>query len=188
MRVFIAVDVDEQIRKALGSLQSELKSKINVKKSDVKWVRPSSIHLTLKFLGEIKDAQAVEVCDIARQVAQTHSSFELAVESVGSFGGKSARVLWVATASGSDELARLQKDIEEQLVNAGWPPENRQFTGHLTLCRIRNSKAGFKLAQIAQDYSDYKLGTTYIEAVTVYQSQLTSAGPIYTQLGNYKLL
>jgi len=188
MRVFIAVDVDEQIRKVLGSLQSELKSKINVKKSDVKWVRPLSIHLTLKFLGEIKDAQVVEVCDIVRQVAQANNNFELAVESVGSFGGKSVRVLWVATAAGGDELSHLQKDIEEQLVNAGWPPENRQFTGHLTLCRIRNPKAGFQLAQIAQDYSDHKLGSTCIDAVTVYQSQLTPAGPIYTQLGNYKLL
>ena len=188
MRVFIAVDVDKQIRKTLGSLQSELKSKTDVRKSDVKWVRPSSVHLTLKFLGEIKDTQAVEVCDIVRQAGQTHSSFELAVESVGSFGGKNARVLWVATGSGSDELARLQIDVEEQLVKAGWPAENRQFTGHITICRIRNRRAGFRLAQDVKSYNDYKLGSTLIDAVTVYQSQLTPTGPIYAPLGTYKLL
>jgi 2'-5' RNA ligase len=187
MRVFIAVDIDEHIRKALGNLQSELQGKIDARRSDIKWVNPESIHLTLKFLGEIKDEQVVEVCDIIKQVAQRHSSFELAVESLGCFGGKSARVAWVATAAGTDELARLQEDIEKQLAQAGWPPENRQFTGHLTLCRIRNSKAGFELAQVAQNYGDYRLGTTYIDAVTVYQSQLTPKGPIYTQLGNYEL-
>lgn len=187
MRVFIAVDIDEHIRKALGNLQSQLQGEMDVRKSDIKWVNPESIHLTLKFLGEIKDEQAVEVCDIIKQVAQRHNSFELAVESLGCFGGKSARVGWVATAAGSDELAQLQKDIEKQLAQAGWPLENRQFTGHLTLCRIRNPKAGFELAQVAQNYGDYKLGTTYIDCVTVYQSQLTPKGPIYTQLGNYKL-
>jgi len=187
MRVFIAVDIDEHIRKALGNLQSQLQGEIDVRKSDVKWVNPESIHLTLKFLGEIKDEQAAEVCDIIKQVAQRHSSFELAVESLGYFGGKSARVVWVAITAGSNALARLQQDIEKQLAQAGWPPENRQFTGHLTLCRIRNPKAGFKLAQVVQNYGDYKLGTAYIDSVTVYQSQLTPKGPIYTQLGNYKL-
>ena len=187
MRVFIAVDIDEHIRKALGNLQSQLQGEIDVRKSDIKWVNPESIHLTLKFLGEIKDEQAAEVCDIIKQVAQRHNSFELAVESLGCFGGKSARVGWVATAAGTDELAHLQKHIEKQLAQAGWPPENRQFTGHLTLCRIRNPKAGFELAQVAQNYGDYKLGITYIDSVTVYQSQLMPKGPIYTQLGNYKL-
>jgi 2'-5' RNA ligase len=187
MRVFIAVDIDEHIRKGLDKLQSELQDRLDVRRSDMKWVKPESIHLTLKFLGEIKDEQAAEVCDIVKQVAQKHSSFELAVESLGCFGGKSARVAWVGTTSGSDELARLQEEIEKDLAQAGWPPENRQFTGHLTLCRIRNSKAGFKMAQVARDYGDYEIGTTYIDCVVVYQSQLTPRGPIYTQLGNYEL-
>ena len=64
MRVFIAIDLDEQIRKALGNLQTELRSKVDIKKGDAKWVNPENIHLTLKFLGEIKDEQVVNVCNI----------------------------------------------------------------------------------------------------------------------------
>ena len=187
MRVFIAIDIDEQIRRALGDLQNELRSKVDVKKSDVKWVNPDNMHLTLKFLGEIKDQEAVDVCNITKEVASRHKSFELDVETVGHFGGRSARVLWIGTGQNSDNLLQLQSDLEEQLASAGWPKETRKFSGHLTLCRVRNSKAGVKLAQMTGGYKGFKLGTILADSISVYQSQLTPKGPVYTVLGNYGL-
>jgi len=187
MRVFIAINLDEQIRKALGSLLNELRSKVDIRKGDAKWVNPENIHLTLKFLGEIKDEQVVEVCNITKDVASRHKSFELDVESVGHFGVRSARVLWVGTGQDCDNLVQLQEDLEKQLELAGWPKETRKFSAHLTLCRIRNSKAGFELAQITQEYTDFTLGTMPADSISVYQSQLTPEGPIYTTLGNYEL-
>ncbi|HUW19049.1 MAG TPA: RNA 2',3'-cyclic phosphodiesterase [Sedimentisphaerales bacterium] len=187
MRVFIAIDIGEEIRAALGELQRQLQSKADVRKGDVKWVRPDSIHLTLKFLGEIKDEQVVEVCNVVKDVAGRHKNFELDVESVGHFGGSSARVLWVGCGHNCEQLHRLQKDIEEQLALAGWPEEARQFTGHLTLCRIRNVKAGAELAKLGEAFKDYKLGIISADSVSVYQSQLRPSGPIYTILANYKL-
>jgi 2'-5' RNA ligase len=187
MRVFIAIDIDEAVRTALRDLQQQLQDKTDVRKGDVKWVKPESVHLTLKFLGEIKDDQVVSVCNAVGDVAKRHKNFELDIESVGHFGGKSARVLWVGAGRGTDKLRHLQKDIEQQLTVAGWPPEAREFTGHLTLCRIRNSRAGVKLAQIAQEYKDFKVGSMRVDAVSVYESQLTPSGPIYTVLGNYQL-
>jgi 2'-5' RNA ligase len=187
MRVFIAIDIDDQIRAGLGRLQKELINKTGISKSDVKWVSPDNIHLTLKFLGEIKDEQTINVCNVVKEVAGRHNSFELAVESVGCFGGKSARVVWVGLGEGSNNLLQLQKDLEEQLSSAGWPPEEREFTGHLTLCRVKNPKAGFKLAGAIEDYKDFKLGNLAVESINVYQSQLTPSGPIYTVLGSFKL-
>ena len=190
MRCFIAIDIDEKMRVALGDLQRQLQSKASlrkIRKSDVKWVNPESIHLTLKFLGEIEDTKAVEVCNIVKDVAGRHKSFELDIEQVGYFGGRSARVLWVGTGAGSDSLCRLQKDLEEQLALAGQPEETREFSGHLTLCRVRKPVAGLRLAQIAEDYGDFKLGIISADSVSVYQSELTPSGPVYTVLGNYKL-
>jgi len=187
MRCFIAIDIDENSRAALDDLQQQLKSKVDIKKSDVKWVKPENVHLTLKFLGEIKDEQVVDVCNVVKEVAGRHNGFELDIESVGHFGGRSARILWVGTGEGRDNLLKLQKDLEQQLASAGWPPEKRAYSGHLTLCRVRNPKAGFKLAQVVEQYKDYKLGSMPADSVSVYQSQLTPAGPIYTVLGNYKL-
>ena len=187
MRCFIAIDIDETIRKGLGNLQDELRRKVDIRKGDVKWVRPEITHLTLKFLGEIKDEQVVEVCNIAGSVAGRHKRFDLDIESVGFFGGRSARVLWIGTGRGSDRLSRLQEDLEQQLDTAGWPREARKFSAHLTLCRIRNAKAGAKLAQVSAQYGDYELGTLRADSVTVYQSELTPQGPIYAALGNYPL-
>ena len=187
MRVFIAIDIGEEIRAALRDLQQQLQSKVDIKKSDVKWVQPKNIHLTLKFLGEIEDEKVVEVCSITQDVAGRHKSFELDVECVGSFGGRSARVLWVGVGQGSDDLLRLQENLDQQLTSAGWPQETRKFTGHLTLCRVRNPKAGIKLAQTSEAYGDFKLGTISADSVCVYQSQLRPTGPIYTVLGDYKL-
>ncbi len=187
MRVFIAIDIGDKIRKQLGDLQQRLIDAADIKKSDAKWVKPENIHLTLKFLGEIEDERAVEVCNIAKDVAGKHNSFEVNIESVGCFGGRSARILWVGAGERNDNLLGFQKDLEKQLALAGWPKETREFSGHLTLCRIRNPKAGLKLAQISEDYRDFKLGTISVDAVSVYQSRLTPTGPVYTLLANYKL-
>lgn len=187
MRCFIAIDIDDEVRSALGDLQRRLRDGIDVKKGDINWVNPDNIHLTLKFLGEIKDEKTAEVCNIVKAAAGRHKSFELDVESVGHFGGKSPKVLWVGTGRGEENLLKLQEDIEKSLALAGWPEETRDFSGHLTLCRIRNPKAGMKLAQVSEDYKDFKLGTMPADSVSVYQSDLKPSGPVYNVLGSYKL-
>jgi len=195
MRVFIAIDINDKIRKAIADLQRQIASKVDVKKvgstsspqGDVKWVEPENIHLTLKFLGEIKDEQAGEVCEISKKVAEAHKNFDIDIESVGTFGGRSAKIIWVGVGKGADELITLQKDLEDQLAQAGYPPEEREFSAHLTLCRVRNPKAGVKLAEAVKQFERLKLGSVATDALCVYQSQLTPAGPIYTLLGSFEL-
>jgi 2'-5' RNA ligase len=95
--------------------------------------------------------------------------------------------LWIGAGQHCEELVQLQAELEQQLDTAGWPKEARKFSSHLTLCRIRNVKAGLKLAQLAKEYENHDLGTMTADSVTVYQSELTPQGPIYTSLGNYSL-
>jgi 2'-5' RNA ligase len=187
MRCFIAIDISKDVKEGLAALQKELDGKVDIKKGDVKWVEPENIHLTLKFLGEIKDEQVAEVCDIAKAVAGRHKGFDIDVEKVGSFGGRSAKVVWVGAGKGADELIALQKDLDDQLEQAGYPKEDREFSAHLTLCRVRNPKAGMKLAEATKAYGDYKVGSISADSLCVYQSQLTPQGPIYTLLARHKL-
>ncbi len=187
MRCFIAINTPEEIRTELAGLQKELAGRVDLRKGDVKWVESEGMHLTLKFLGEVPDNQITAIFNVVKEVAGRHAAFDFAVKEVGSFGGRSARVLWVGAGLDSPELLKLQQDLEEKLAEAGWPKEGRQFSGHLTLCRIRNSKAGEKLAQLAQQYKDFDLGTVRADSITVYESQLRPEGPVYTPLGNYKL-
>ncbi len=187
MRCFIAIEIPEDIRAGLADLQKELAGKVDVHQGDVKWVEPESMHLTLKFLGEIPDNQIVAVCNITKEVTGRYQGFDLAIREAGSFGGRSARVLWVGAGLECPELLEVQQDLEDELADAGWPKEGRQFSGHLTLCRIRNSKAGEKLGKLIEQYKDYDLGMVHAGSITVFESQLTPQGPLYTPLGNYKL-
>ena len=187
MRCFIAIDLDEEIRGRLGKLQHELQKKVDIKRGDVKWVRPELIHLTLKFLGEVRDENIAEVCNVVGDVAGRHAGFELDVGGVGYFGKGSAKVLWVGAGENSSELVDLQGDIERDLAKAGWREENRRFTGHLTLCRIRNPRAGRALAELSSEYERLELGSLEVGSVCVYQSELTPSGPIYTVLSGSRL-
>ena len=85
MRVFIAIDIDDKIRKAIADLQKQLDAKVDIQKGDVKWVEPENIHLTLKFMGELDEAKLPEVREITKQVASDHKNFTLDFETVGSF-------------------------------------------------------------------------------------------------------
>lgn len=187
MRCFIAINLNEEIKEQLAELQAELQKKADIKKSDVKWVRPDSIHLTLKFLGEVKDESLAEICQTVSDVAGRHAGFVMEVGGVGCFGGASAKVLWVGAGRDCPELVGLQSDIDQGLAKVGWREETRRFTGHLTLCRIRNPRAGRVLAAISKDHEGLELGSLEVEDVCVYQSQLTPAGPIYTVLSRSQL-
>ncbi len=187
MRCFIAIDIDQETKDGLGQLQQKLLNRVNIRKSDVKWVSPESIHLTLKFLGEVRDEEIARICDVVKNVVGRFKSFELSFEQVGSFGGKRARVLWVGTTDGKEMLSQLQAELDSGLDCIGFSAETREFAGHLTLCRIRNPKAGLKLAEVSKNYKDFKLSSILVDSVVVYQSQLEPDGPVYTQLGNYKL-
>jgi 2'-5' RNA ligase len=188
MRCFVAIEIDDSIQQALGDLQRELTKSTDTRKGDVKWVRPETMHLTLKFLGEVTDQQIVEICDIAKKVAQRHEAFDMSVRQVGHFGGDGARVLWVGAGLESEPLLKLQQDLEEEMAQIGWPKENRKFSGHLTLCRVRNANAGLKLAKVAEKFADFDLGVTRCDSMCVFESELTPEGPVYTPLGRFKLL
>lgn len=187
MRVFIAIDIDDKIRKAIVDLQKLIASKVDVKKGDLKWVEPNNIHLTLKFLGEISDEQLEEVKEITKTVAQAHQKFNLEIESVGSFGGRSAKVVWVGAGKGTDALLALQKNLDDLLAQAGYPREEREFSAHLTLCRVNHPMAGIKMSEAIAQFSHLKLGSIAADAIYVYQSQLTPAGLNYTLLSDFKL-
>ena len=82
MRVFIAIDINEEIRASIRALQGELMREAGIGKREVKWVEPTNIHLTLKFLGEIRDEEITDVCKIVESVVGRHSNFKLSIESI----------------------------------------------------------------------------------------------------------
>lgn len=186
MRCFIAIDINEKIRNNLVDLQKRFAERTGSDKG-VKWTRPGSVHLTLKFLGDIERKESESVCRATEKVARDYSKFDLQVEGIGCFGGKRPRVLWAGCSEGSEQLKQLQSDLEQELEKFGWSKDKRSFAPHLTLCRIKSGKAGKKLKGIPDEYEGYRLGKMAVDKLVVYESELTPEGPVYTVLGSYEL-
>jgi 2'-5' RNA ligase len=185
MRCFIAIEIDEEIRGQIGRFEEELRRKTGLDRPKVKWVEPSNIHLTLKFLGQVRDQAIREVCGLVEEVVAEHESFEVEVSGLGVFG-RPARVLWVGTGA-SEGLLSVQKDIEERFCRAGFGSDDKKFSGHLTLCRVKNPGAGRQLEAVIGEYRALRFGSFRVDSICVYKSELTSAGPVYTLISRSML-
>lgn len=182
MRVFIAIDVTDDLRKGLTGIQEVLKKK-GLK---ARWMVPENIHLTLKFLGEIDREQLKALEENVEEIVFKRESFKLTLAGLGVFPGiKRVRVLWIGVKSEKDKLHQLWKDMEKRLAGAGFPEEDRGFSAHLTLARFRNQEKSTLLRQVIEEYKDYELGDMQVDCLNIYQSHLTPQGPVYKRIARY---
>jgi 2'-5' RNA ligase len=185
MRCFVAIDIDEAVREDVRRLQETMRQEADLKRSEAKWVEPENMHVTLKFLGEVRDQEIAEVCRIVNETAADHGRFSLEIEGVGTFG-RPARVVW-SGMSGEADLVALQKDLDGRLAEAGWPSENKEFTAHLTLCRVKSTRAGKVLHGVVARHAAERLGTVFVDSICVYRSDLMSTGPVHTVISRSML-
>ena len=178
MRLFAAIDIDSQVRDRIEQIQQQLQRDLNLRGREVKWVRPEQIHLTLKFLGEVRDDRITQVCETVIQTAAQFDNFDMQVRGMGVFGHP-ARVVW-AGIEPCPPLKSLQTAMESAFETIGWKKEQRAFAGHLTVCRVKTAAAGKKLAVAIDRYSDEIFGTVWIDKAVLYESRLSSAGPEYS--------
>ena len=188
IRSFIAIELPEEAKRGLAKLRSDLE---RTEHSFVKWVEPGAIHLTLKFLGNIPFKQVAEVTKAMKEAAQGISPFQLEISGLGAFPNlKQPRVLWVGIGGEVNELSRLQQNIDSALAHLGFTREERSFTPHLTLARIRQGaspgerKSFGELVVSTRFENKYRIAVT---AINLMRSQLTPAGAIYTCLALVEL-
>jgi 2'-5' RNA ligase len=188
IRAFIAVELPPGFRLALARLQDKLKSG---SRAPVKWVEPDSIHLTLKFLGNIDSALTGRITDAIREAARGIHPFRVEMGGLGVFPGPSrVRVVWVGLTGEVEKLAQLQKRIDADLAPLGFTPEARPFTPHLTLARVRDQAAPEQRQELGRLVTATHFeapGSITVDAVHLMRSQLTPQGPIYTRLGSVAL-
>lgn len=179
IRSFIAVELNEAIHKELTILENNLKSS----QADVKWVEPTSIHLTLKFLGNINEEQLNQIKLILDNIISPEKSFNIRLSGMGAFPKIGfPRVVWVGIKDGNEELSKIVDMLEAQLHRIGFPKENRPFSPHLTLGRLRSTKGKDKLIELLKNSSFESAIYETIDHITLFKSTLTSKGSIYTPL------
>jgi 2'-5' RNA ligase len=199
IRAFLAVELSQELRGAVASFQNDLKRRLQIetsKEARILWVQPVSIHLTIKFFGDI-DEQLV--ASLGETVAQAVGSFQpvvVPVERLGAFPRPQApRVLWAGPSQKweqGDEAQRLRaihRSIEQACENRGFPREAKQFNPHLTLARIKEGERHVGNAFMRSGVMDrpVTLGSLAIDSVLLLKSDLRPTGSVYTKMWEVKV-
>jgi len=194
MRIFIALDIDDTIRQRLQRFMEGVSGFA----PDARWVRPESLHVTLKFVGE-KPIETVE--EIKRALSSIRAEpIEISFRGYGFFPtAKAARVCWVGIDSGP-KLPSLAKAVDDSTFALGIPKEDHPYTPHLTLARGGGRSGApshrkedvpnknFQRLQeklVALPTPDF--GTITAHEFFLYQSQLSPGGSRYTKIATFAL-
>jgi 2'-5' RNA ligase len=183
VRTFICIEVPQFIRERIARLQEAL----GRHEARISWVKPSNIHLTIKFLGDVEAARIPAVCSAAERAVRLSSTFDIEVGGAGCFpSAKSPRVFWVGLTAVPNPLAQLHGSIENELASEGFPREARRFSPHLTIGRVRSPKQASLVAEeLIRDGFDAE--SFRVVEVIVMRSDLNAMGSVYTPIVKLKV-
>ena len=184
IRSFLAIELPKEITGKLSEIQDNLKQS----GSQVKWVRPESIHLTLKFFGNIEEKTVDDISQVLKKVTAKINAFDLDIKDIGVFPNMSRpRVIWVGVESSGRTLDILCKETESSLKKIGFEPEGREFSAHLTLGRVKSLKDRRQLTEQIEKLKGCEVGSFRVENLFLFKSDLRSTGAVYTKLETFNL-
>ncbi len=178
IRSFVAVDLDEPtVREQIVGAQRGLEET----GAQLKIVDPNILHLTLRFLGEIPQTTVDRVKEAMDSTK--FSEFQAEFKGLGAFPNlKRINVVWVAIRQGHEQLDEIFRQTEPKLRQIGLPPDNKGFSPHLTIARVRTGLNRAALADYVSSMSEHEFGTMPVKNVRLKKSVLTPKGPIYTTI------
>jgi 2'-5' RNA ligase len=189
-RAFIALEMNEQQQRHLSQVMQRAARVL----PSVRWTDPSSIHLTLAFLGELDDERLEQACSAAEEAAQNSSPFSYRLSRLGIFGPeRQPRVIWMGIDEASGALLRLHAALRLALLQRGFAVEERPFAPHLTLARV---KAPLALEEqqrlhslLASPQNELVPRDGYlVQHIDLMKSELSRVGAKYTSLKKYGLM
>ena len=183
IRAFIAIDLPDDIRQHLARTAHTLRQQLA--DAPIRWVNPKSIHLTLKFLGDVSEHNLNMLMDLLAGEVETHPPFEFGVGRLGAFPDtRRPRVLWVGVEA-PDELFTLQRAIDQAVAKLGYARERKPFQPHLTLGRVSRNASNRQVREISRLLRETHvgfLGSARVTEVHLYRSDLKPTGAVYTRL------
>lgn len=186
VRVFVAVELEPQVREAIGREIARLAAS----NADVKWVEPGNLHLTLKFLGNVDRRKVPEILKALEGAARGTSPFPVRWRGLGLFPNRLRPKVVSAgleDGEGAEALRALAERVEEALSEIGFGRESRRFRTHVTLGRVKSPKGLKKLDEELLLAAGEAFGEQEVGAVTLFMSELSREGPRYTVLGRAAL-
>jgi 2'-5' RNA ligase len=184
MKLFVAVDVGDAVRREVTRVVTTLTGRLEAAKTPPKvtWVKPAALHVTIRFLGEVEEREVERLLDLlAPPIAMT--PFELEWRGVGTFpSNKHPRALWLGVINGAAPLAQLEAEISRRLAGEqAVELADRAFLPHLTIGRVKMAGEGVDWPKLLQAV-EVKHARSVVDRVTLYRSDLSQRGPNYTGL------
>ncbi len=179
-RLFIALDLPENIVDEINNIRKSIYDDENIR-----WESKEKLHITLKFLGDVDIKLIPEISRTLEKVCENSGVIELTYKSFGYFyRNRKPKILWLGFDY-KDNLINLNNNINESFEKLGFEIEKRKFKPHITLLRIKGKENMRRL----DEFKKYELPKKTFEcnSVTLFKSELTPKGSIYTKLENYKL-
>ena len=178
IRSFVAVDLDDpEIKNRITKAQQDLEQT----GASLKIVQPELMHLTLRFLGEIPQPTVQRVIEAMGELR--FSPFEVVFSGVGVFPNiRRISVVWIGITKGQERLSDIFEQLEPRLRRLGLQPDNKGFSPHLTIARVRSGLNKEQLAKSVESMREIEFGRMEVKAVRLKKSTLTPRGPIYSTL------
>lgn len=184
IRTFIAVEVSERIR---GRLAGEIEA-MRASAPLVKWSRPENLHLTLRFLGDVKENDLDELFAALREEVEGIPPFVLEMRGVGAFPNwRHPRVIWAGCGEGAEEAVELAAEVEAVCEELGYEQERRPFRPHLTLGRVKLPADAQGLESAVSEMANVEFGYLDVDSVVVFMSSLRRNGPVYAPMARLEL-
>ena len=181
IRTFLAIRPSADVLDSLSSFRDALGDT-----GDVRWTKPDNLHLTIKFLGDVRESEFPEIERVLAESFEGQPPVDVEARGLGVFPNlKKPRVLWVGLQGSG--LSDLVERAEIALSPLGFPPEEREFVPHLTVARFRSARRSEALAAALKEKRDESFGISRIDSVTLFRSDLRPESPVYTPIKTFPL-
>tara|TARA_R110001592_G_scaffold129246_2_gene341580 strand:+ start:649 stop:1248 length:600 start_codon:yes stop_codon:yes gene_type:complete len=176
MRLFVGLDLPEDLRLTLGLLRAGI--------NGARWVPPENFHITLRFIGEADRHQAADLDDALADIDVP--AFDLAFHGVGSFASRGRlRAIWAGLET-SGALAHLHDKVERAAIRAGFAVEQRKFKPHVTLARLKGTPE-VAAQRFLEDHAGFTTRPFTVDRFVLFESTLGGEGAHYTPVCRYPL-
>ncbi len=191
IRTFLAVELPGSEKAKLAALEREFAGHASV----LKWVAADLLHITVRFLGSVRADRIDSVKEAALKSAAGVAPFSLAMVGLGAFPNvRLPRVIWVGLRedAGLESLQLLHRQIEAELSQRGFAPEDRRFSPHITLARTRDDASSSDRRALGDTLEQVRMkrnvsGAFEVDALVVMKSELGRSGPRYTPMERVSL-
>lgn len=184
IRSFLAFEQPPEIRETLVRVSAELRKG----GLDVRWVKPENIHLTVHFLGNVRDEDLETLEGPLQKLCLTYGPFPISLKGMGCFpNNRNPRVIWIGLEGDLERMSRFRDALQAALKPLEFRVEDRAFRPHLTLGRFRGGARGGELDRTLDRYRELASPASVLRELILFRSDLRPTGSVYTRLRAWPL-